>query len=1020
MGTLIHSVGHGLVADDTIMLGNLVGGEGLSENTLYYVLAAGLTADDFAVSLTSGGAAVTYTTDITDGVIVRSDTYAAVADGVMDPPTAVGTPGDPTLTSTTVSGVIRLFIENPTFSDGDSRIRLTETQVTHHYDGATPVWESALLISMVPGTTNFSIPALGSTQYSARSRVLDVYGNYSGYSNVVSITTEAGDDSKSIVDGAVTTTKIADNSITTAKLQAQSITADLLAATIILTSLLKTAESGKRVEVDSFGIRLYDSTDELLVNIPTTSDPVYVKGQVNASSLISQSAATLYGTNSLPGSSVTTLANGISAPSNVPTVVASVDYTSITTPTGAVSTAAGIAYDSAAGTFWLACDPTVAPNYVAQEFNATTGALVRSISRTGSTSVVTTTLGSTSHVSDSAQAYSGTTNSHIATPLTMPRAGRITKVSVYLAGYGGSATCYNVIWTDVSGTGNYVAKSASYTAASASFNNGNSVQYNKSLTSPYSVASGATIYAGVYHSSSGDGIQYDRDDGSGKTTYSGDGNGTATADFDGTGWGTQSSSSKPNVYITYEYDVNTLLETAPNIGIATDGTYIYTLDNTGKVWKYLRSDGSYVGSYNISSDITGTVSKAGLMYDATNTKLVVLTTIDTTASSTLRYIQYDPAAIASPGTAKNVTGLTVNGATDTIRGGANVVDPLNGSAQTYWVSVSGVVYAVAPGVAASVTANRNFGTSATALKGVTHDGTQFRGYDSSSATKVWKFSSWDFTTTSTTLWVAYSWYDSAGTTHETAMGPRTSLTIRRRERVAVSNAAIPTGGADDPNNVRIYALQNATDTGAGTFWLQATDALTSRYLTSYTGSGTHDGAGTAFAAGTSAILKSATTGWQLNGDGTHSGIIPAGVIVMWSGETTTIPSGWYLCDGTNGTPDLRDRFIVGASTTNENTSGGTVSATAALTHAGTAVSAHSAHMHLTPFIDDDTHTLSTTSAAYGQSSSVTRKWTGSFSSAASAYPVAETSDTTVSAHTVTQPNDHAIPYYYRLAFIMKA
>ena len=41
-------------------------------------------------------------------------------------------------------------------------------------------------------------------------------------------------------------------------------------------------------------------------------------------------------------------------------------------------------------------------------------------------------------------------------------------------------------------------------------------------------------------------------------------------------------------------------------------------------------------------------------------------------------------------------------------------------------------------------------------------------------------------------------------------------------------------------------------------------------------------------------------------------IIPPGVIVMWSGSIKNIPSGWALCDGSNGTPDLRDRFIVGA------------------------------------------------------------------------------------------------------------
>lgn len=40
--------------------------------------------------------------------------------------------------------------------------------------------------------------------------------------------------------------------------------------------------------------------------------------------------------------------------------------------------------------------------------------------------------------------------------------------------------------------------------------------------------------------------------------------------------------------------------------------------------------------------------------------------------------------------------------------------------------------------------------------------------------------------------------------------------------------------------------------------------------------------------------------------------IPAGLIAVWSGAQDAIPAGWALCDGTNGTPDLRDRFIVGA------------------------------------------------------------------------------------------------------------
>lgn len=41
-------------------------------------------------------------------------------------------------------------------------------------------------------------------------------------------------------------------------------------------------------------------------------------------------------------------------------------------------------------------------------------------------------------------------------------------------------------------------------------------------------------------------------------------------------------------------------------------------------------------------------------------------------------------------------------------------------------------------------------------------------------------------------------------------------------------------------------------------------------------------------------------------------VLPTGAIIMWGGATNTIPAGWVLCNGQNGTPDLRDRFIVGA------------------------------------------------------------------------------------------------------------
>ena len=43
--------------------------------------------------------------------------------------------------------------------------------------------------------------------------------------------------------------------------------------------------------------------------------------------------------------------------------------------------------------------------------------------------------------------------------------------------------------------------------------------------------------------------------------------------------------------------------------------------------------------------------------------------------------------------------------------------------------------------------------------------------------------------------------------------------------------------------------------------------------------------------------------------------IPSGAILLWSGSIGSIPSGWLLCDGTSGTPNLRDRFVVGAGST---------------------------------------------------------------------------------------------------------
>ena len=41
-------------------------------------------------------------------------------------------------------------------------------------------------------------------------------------------------------------------------------------------------------------------------------------------------------------------------------------------------------------------------------------------------------------------------------------------------------------------------------------------------------------------------------------------------------------------------------------------------------------------------------------------------------------------------------------------------------------------------------------------------------------------------------------------------------------------------------------------------------------------------------------------------------VLPLGMIMMWNSTAASIPAGWQLCDGSNGTPDLRGQFIIGA------------------------------------------------------------------------------------------------------------
>jgi hypothetical protein len=74
-------------------------------------------------------------------------------------------------------------------------------------------------------------------------------------------------------------------------------------------------------------------------------------------------------------------------------------------------------------------------------------------------------------------------------------------------------------------------------------------------------------------------------------------------------------------------------------------------------------------------------------------------------------------------------------------------------------------------------------------------------------------------------------------------------------------------------------------------------------------------------------------------------LFPTGGIIMWSGSVGSIPNGWVLCNGTNGTPDLRDRFVIGAGSNYAVTQTGGSKDAVVVSHTHTASISDPGHTH---------------------------------------------------------------------------
>lgn len=134
---------------------------------------------------------------------------------------------------------------------------------------------------------------------------------------------------------------------------------------------------------------------------------------------------------------------------------------------------------------------------------------------------------------------------------------------------------------------------------------------------------------------------------------------------------------------------------------------------------------------------------------------------------------------------------------------------------------------------------------------------------------------------------------------------------------------------------------------SGVLTSDAASAVSLKHARSHAITGTSDHTSTATPG---QMLKADASGLPIDATNTDAavaaavtasaGVVPVGGIIMWSGTIATIPANWALCDGAGGTPDLRDKFIVGA--TSDDAGAAKTNLTGALTVSGGTVSHHHA------------------------------------------------------------------------------
>lgn len=173
----------------------------------------------------------------------------------------------------------------------------------------------------------------------------------------------------------------------------------------------------------------------------------------------------------------------------------------------------------------------------------------------------------------------------------------------------------------------------------------------------------------------------------------------------------------------------------------------------------------------------------------------------------------------------------------------------------------------------------------------------------------------------------------------------------------------------------------------------------------------------------------------------------AGIITMWSGAENAVPTGWALCDGTNGTPNLRDKFVVSSGPTRPvGSTGGansqTVTSVAGGAHShGGATAGHAITEAQMPFHSHGVFDPGHAHAMFDQSGpnganatprnvalGIVQNTAGpkTTDGAGTGISIAAAGGNQAHAHGIVADGTHAhnvtvptVPVYYSLAFIMK-